>query len=364
MTDGIKRFITCHIPVSACNFKCTYCYIWQIKEDKGRIDKFIAEPEVLASQLTPERLGGYCYFNLCGNGETMLHPQLIDFVYELTGMGHYVDIITNGTVSKKFDELIDKLDENRQSHLFIKFSFHYLELKRKMFMNRFLENVNKVKDSFISYTIEITPHDELIPYIDEIKTFSIEKFGALPHITVARNEATEDIELLSRLTREEYKNIWGQFDSSLFDFKFSLFNKKRCEFCHAGLWSLEIDLATGVYTQCYRGKKLGNLLDDKPINFEAIGICPLPHCFNGHAFLAYGDIPEINETTYAEERDRITENGDHWLKEDCRQFFATKLYENNEPLSDNKKNRAIASSKSFFFRRKIKDKIKKLISGE
>lgn len=357
--EGIKRFITCHVPVSACNFKCMYCYIGQLKENKGKIIDFVKLPAILASKLTIQRLGGVCYFNLCGNGETMLHPQLIDFVYELTGMGHYVDIITNGTLTKKFDELIDRLDDNRQSHLFIKFSFHYLELNRTGLMTQFLENIEKIKRSKISYTIEITPHDELIPYIEEIKEFSITHFGTLPHITVARNEATEDIELLTQKSKEEYKQIWGQFDSTLFDFKLSIFNKKRCEFCYAGLWSLEIDLATGDYNQCYRGKKLGNMLDGEPIKFAAIGKCSLPHCFNGHAFLAYGDIPELDAPTYREERDRVTNDGEHWLKKECQEFFSSKLYDNNDELSDIQKQKIIKKTEQFLFKRKVVERIKR-----
>ena len=362
--NGIKRFITCHVPVSMCNFKCMYCYIGQIKENKGKIIDFVASPKRIAAQLSPEKLGGLCYFNLCGNGETMMHPQLIDLVYELTGMGHYVDIITNGTLSTKFSEIIERFDENRQAHLFIKFSFHYIELNRVHLMDRFLENVRKIQNSSISYTIEITPHDELIPYIDEIKDFSMKHFGALPHITVARNEATEEIELLTKLGREEYKYIWGQFDSELFDFKFDIFNQRRCEFCYAGLWSLEIDLATGDYNQCYRGKKLGNLLEDRTIQFEAIGRCNLPHCFNGHAFLAYGDIPELEAPTYKAERDRITCDGEHWLKEDCRYFFSTKLYDNNEILTDDEKKKILNSTKRYILKRKIKDRIRRVINGE
>lgn len=361
--NGIKRFITCHIPVSACNFKCMYCYIGQIQENKGEIVDFAASPSKIAAKLSPERLGGFCYFNLCGNGETMMHPQLIDFVYELTGMGHYVDIITNGTLTNKFDKLLERLDSDRQSHLFVKFSFHYLELKRTGLVSKFLENVNKIKKSDISYTIELTPHDELISYIDEIKSYSLENFGALPHITVARNEATENIELLTKLSKDDYKKTWEQFDSSLFDFKFEIFDKKRYEFCYAGLWSLEIELSTGDYYQCYRGKKLGNLLNDEPMKFIPIGLCNLPHCFNGHAFLAYGDIPELCTPTYKDERDRVVEDGTHWLKDDCQTFFSTKLYDNNERLTEEEIIKAIKASKRYIFCSKIKERLKRIING-
>ncbi len=221
-------------------------------------------------------------------------------------------------------------------------------------MDQFMENVDKIKKSFISYTIEITPHDELIKYINEIKEFSLKKFGALPHITVARNENTTNIELLTKLSRDNYEKIWGQFESELFDFKFSTFNKRRREFCYAGDWSLKLDLETGEYKQCYRGEVLGNICDEGPLKFRAIGRCPLPHCFNSHAFLALGNIPRLCAPTYSQERDRVMENGDHWLKPDCEHFFSTKLYDSNQEYSYVKKIVCLSKNLGIKIERKVK----------
>ncbi len=339
--DKINKFVTCLIPVHACNFRCQYCYLsHHVNENVygGGIRTFAASPKDIVSYFSIKRMGGPCYFNLCAPGETMMHPQLIDFVGELTMEGHYADIVTNGTLTKKFDDLIESLKESQRKRLFIKFSFHYLELKSKNMMEVFLSNVEKIRKSGISYSIEITPHDDLVPYIDEIKTFSLKNFGALPHITVARNEGTKEIALLTKYSREKYKEIWSTFDSALFDFKFSIFNVKRKEFCYAGLWSLTVNIETGVYSQCYGGDELGNFKDaDTAVHFRPIGKCRQPHCFNGHAFLATGDIPELIAPTYIEERDRITASGEHWFSKEEREFFSTKLANSNGALSNNQK---------------------------
>jgi uncharacterized protein YutD len=356
----IKRFITCNVPSTVCNFKCSYCYIRQLKEDDMSMERFVLPGLELSKLLSKDRLGGICYFNLCANGETLLHPDVIDFVDGLTVQGHYVDIITNGTVGKKFDELLQRLNDVQQRHVFIKFSFHYLELIHTGFIGEFVKNINKIKNSQISYTIEITPHDELIEYIDEIKRFSLKEFGALPHITVARNDTTEDIELLTHYPKKDYGDIWGQFDSPLFDFKFHIFNEKRKEFCYAGDWTLKLDLGTGIYKQCYRGCELGNICKKGKLNFRAIGKCPLPHCFNGHALLALGNIPELSAPTYSSERDRIMENEEHWLKEDCRQFFSTKLFQSNKEYTNSQKAYCMAAN---FFQRAI-NKLKGLTKNE
>lgn len=348
--DKIKRFVTCLVPVHACNFRCQYCYLSHHADKDaygGGIKPFAAKASEIVKFFSLERLGGSCYFNLCAAGETMMHPELIELVSGLTREGHYADIVTNGTLGKKFDELIEKLSPTQRNHLFIKFSFHYLELKKRNMMDEFVSNVNKVKNAGISYTIEITPHDELVPYIDEIKEFTLREFGALPHVTVARDEGTDDILLLTQYSRDKYRKIWSQFDSEMFNFKLSIFNKNRtCDFCYAGLWSVAVDLESGLYRQCYGGDVLGSFKDlNKPINFRAIGRCRQPHCFNGHAFLACGDIPELETPYYYQERDRETESGEHWFTPEVKAFFSTKLCESNKEYSDVEKKKAMHRNK-------------------
>lgn len=335
--DMIKRFITCYVPVHACNFRCSYCYLSHHKNIDaygGGIKPLVMEPEKIAKSLSVERLGGVCYFNLCAAGETMLHKEIVPLVQALTRQGHYVDIVTNGTISGSIDKLIETCSDEQKDHIFIKFSLHYLQLLEKSLIATFVSNVNKIRNFGISYSIEVTPHDELVPYIDELKSFSMKEFGALPHITVARNEGTSKIDLLTKYSKEEYSDIWSTFDSKLFDFKLSVFNQRREEFCYAGSWSLAVNLEDGNYSQCYIGSRLGNIKEmDKPINFRPIGKCREPHCFNAHAFLAFGNIPEIQTPTYLEERDRVCEDGSHWVSEKMGDFFKTKTYQTNKKLT-------------------------------
>lgn len=360
--DKIKKFITCHVPVYACNFRCTYCYVGQHQGAyRGGIKPFVTSVENIKNFFSMERLGGSCYFNLCATGETMMHPEIVNLAVELAKEGHYVDIITNGTLSKKIDELISKLPENYKSHVFIKFSFHYLELIRTGKMEEYLNNVKKIKNNNISFTVEMTPSDDLVPYIDEIKEFSIKHFGTLPHVTVARNEDTEDIALLTNYDRDTYKKIWSAFDSELFDFKFNIFNQPRNEFCYAGLWSLYVNLANGDYNQCYCGDLLGNITEtNRPINLRPIGKCRMPHCFNGHAFLTYGDIPEMDTPTYAQVRDRVDGQGNHWLREDTNSFFSSKLKDSNEIYTEKMMKKQFCINKIFRVTNKVKCGIKRI----
>ena len=186
-----------------------------------------------------------------------------------------------------------------------------------------------------SFTLEVTPSDELIPYIGELKELTLAKVGALPHITVARNESKSDYPLLTSLSRDEYKKVWGQFDSKLFEFKMSIFGKKRKEYCFAGNWSFTLNLITGVMKQCYCTNFFANIFKnpDKKLNFVNIGrACKAPHCHNGHAFLTIGSIPELETPYFVELRNRVCLDGSEWLNPECKALFSSKMMESNEQI--------------------------------
>ena len=118
MPDKMKRLINCIIPVSACNFKCHYCYIGQTDGFKGTVETLPYSLEYIAYALRPGRVGEHCHIGICGAGETLLAPYLFDFLRLLTEQGHYCSIVTNGSLSKRFDELYN-LPVELRSHVFI-----------------------------------------------------------------------------------------------------------------------------------------------------------------------------------------------------------------------------------------------------
>lgn len=330
--DGKKmvKFINCHVPYTYCNFRCSYCYIGQVRDFKHKANYFHS-PKFIRASLSKKRLGGVVFINFCAAGETLLCKDLIPIIDELVKEGHYISIVTNGTITTAFDELL--ASGINLGHVFIKFSFHYLELKRLNLIDVFTGNVKKMRAAGASVTIEITPSDELIPYIDEIKSFSLEAFGAYPHITVARNDTTNDVKILSKLSFEEYKDVWSTFDSALFEFKMAQVYKKRLEYCRAGELSLQLNLETGDLLKCMGNPYLDNVYDDicKDINFEAVGHnCKLPYCWNCHAYLTLGVIDDFQAPTYYDVRDRKTTNGEHWVSGEMEEIFKQKLYENNK----------------------------------
>ena len=354
----MKRFIECYIPITSCNFKCHYCYISQLNKFKNIPPKFKYDNEYIVKAFSKERLGGECILNLCAGGETLLVPRIVELIRLFLENGHYVNVVTNGSLSARFDEII-KFPEELLKRLFFKFSFHYFELKRLNKMEEYFNNIKKIRSAGCSYTVELTPNDEAIPYIDDIIKTTKENVGAPCQVTIARKDFDPEIGILSKYSLEEYKKIWSKFNSELFDFKIPFYYVKRKEFCYAGEWSFWVNIGTGEMKQCYANYTLGNIFENinKPLRFLPVGHnCEMPHCYNAHSFLAFGDIPELNTPTYATLRNRKCDDGTEWLTPTYKKVFSQKLVDSNKVYTIEEQK--IIDRKNKYL--KIKNKIRKL----
>lgn len=336
--EKIVRLIECYVPIYACNFRCEYCYI---KQNEGRrfeqkIDKFPFSPEIIAYALRKERLGGTCLINLCAGGETLLSEESVELARLLLEEGHYVMIVSNGTPTKRIKELCEFPDELK-CRLWVRFSLHYLELKKSGLVENFFNNVNAIKQAGASIAIEMVASDAYIPCIDEIKDVCMEQIGAYPEISIARSE--KDFSTLTELSQEEYERIWKSFKSPSFDFKLNTVGVKRREFCYAGEWTATLDLGTGNISKCYSEPFQNILIDtESPIRFEAMGNnCPLPYCHNSHIWLSLGNIPEVDLPNFAQIRNRICLDGTEWLTPEMKEFIECKFIDTHRPYSNSKK---------------------------
>lgn len=331
MQELIKRFIDCNVPTQVCNLKCPYCYVGQVGDFSGKIRPIEYTPAEVRTALSKKRMGGIIFINFCGTGETLLGDDILPIIHEVLKEGHYVQIVTNGTISKRFDELIG-WDEELLSRLLIKFSYHYSEFVRLNLLDVFFDNVTRVRKAGCSVSVEITPCDEMVPYIDEMKEECLKRTGASPHVTVARNNTSSKLKMLTEYSENDYSNIWGKFDSELFDLKMKLYGEKRNEYCYGGEWTFYLNLSNGDLRQCYKGEIIDNIFVDitRPICFKPIGRgCQESYCYNGHAWMTLGCIPGIDIPTYADVRNRIADDGSEWLTKRARAFFSHKLEENN-----------------------------------
>ncbi|WP_300712059.1 radical SAM protein [uncultured Brachyspira sp.] len=328
----IKRYIECHIPVTTCNLRCEYCYITQTNRWSDALPNFKYSPQYVRKALSKERMGGVCLLNMCADGETLMHEYVIELIKEVLEEGHYVFVVTNGTVNKRFDEILQKIDKSLLYRLVFKFSFHYKELLRVNKIKDYFSNVKKMKDAGCSFTVELTPYDEIIKDIENIKNIVRENVGNICHVTIARSDDKYGIPILTNLSRDEYKKTWEVFDSNLFNFKIGIFGKRIDEYCYAGVYSLFVNIGTGETRQCYASNYHQNIFEDinKPISFKPIGEkCLLPHCFNAHAFITLGDVPKIDAPFYADVRNRVCADGSEWLNPYIKEIFSHKLNESH-----------------------------------
>ena len=338
MKTEISKLVVITVPITACNLHCHYCCISISDGWKADAIKIKQSPQFIRKALSKERLGGVSLVNITGWGETLLPPTMPEIIKELLEEGHYMEVVTNGTLSNRFDE-IAKISSELLSHLEFKFSFHYQELTRLGKLDEFFENVKKMHESGCSFTLELMPNDELIPSIDSIKALCLEKVGAFCHLTVGRDDK-DGRSLLTSMSREEYVETWGTFGSKMFEYKMDIYNVKRREFCYAGMWTIYVNLSTGDAAQCYGIKPNQNIYKDlnKPIIFRPVGHgCKEPFCYNGHAFLTMGVIPELQSPTYADIRNRTTIDGDEWFSKEAKEAFSYKLYDSNQELSKTQK---------------------------
>lgn len=347
MKDANKKLLLFSIPMSICNFRCHYCYLAQRPESyQGVQPEMKYTPEQVAKALSVERVGGTAYMNFCADGETLLVKDIDLYIKALVSLGHYAEIVTNLTIAPMLDRIL-QWEPELLKRVEFKCSFHYLELKKKNLLSVFAEHVHRIWRAGASANIEITPSDELIPYIPEVKRFSMEQFGALPHLTIARDDRTHSIDYLTKLPQPEYCAAWSQFDSSFWEYKRTIFGKKQTDFCYAGAWSLYIDLTTGMAMPCYGGNSLGDVFahPERPLPEAAIGRCPFAHCYNGHMFLTLGLIPGATDVGYGDIRSRVKQDGTEWLQPEMKAFLNTKLQDSNRTYSDGEKRWVLAKNR-------------------
>ena len=327
----IKRLVLGLIPNQRCNLKCTYCYISQVNawEEPAPLQY---TPEHIAKCLSKERLGGTALINLTGNGETMLQPDLVPLIAALLREGHYVEVVTNGTVTRRIDQVL-ALPGDLLGRLFFKVSFHYKELVRTHRLDGFFENVRHIHRRGASFTLELMAYDGIEEDIEEIRAVCLKNVGAVCHATIGRNDARKDKALLSSHSTDEFRRIWAALESPMTQFKLDVLGVKRREFCYAGAWSLFVNMYTGESQPCYGQPYSQNIFKDpsQPIRFIPVGhTCTQPYCTNAHAHLCWGIIPELDTPRYSDMRNRTMANGEAWLTEECKAFFDSRLDESND----------------------------------
>ena len=334
--DGPKAFIECLIPVTACNLRCSYCYVIQENRRGAKVPKLPYSIERIKESLTRERFGGTCFFNLCGAGETLIPRYTIDIAKALLENGHFINITTNGTLTNRFDQILEEFSSDELERMSCSFSFHYLELVRIKKLDAFFANVRKMRDAGTSVLVQLNLCDEYLPHLDEIKRLCMQEVGAYPQVAATREEEhfpATNVRLLTELSREEYERIGNEFDSPLFRTTMKNFGVKRREFCYNGDWAYVLNFGSGRLHRCYNSALVQDIFKNpaKPIMKCAVGhCCNALFCYNSTHFMSIGTIPESDTPPYVDLRDRPEAS---WYNDRMKAFLSHKLSENNRPYN-------------------------------
>ncbi|MDD5999622.1 MAG: radical SAM protein [Lachnospiraceae bacterium] len=335
----IKKFINATVHTQGCNLKCDYCYLAQHMYSNNKSRLALRNPvEYVLKAFSPERMGGICYITLVGDGETLLPDDIEDFIVGLVKQGHYLTIITNGTLVEKIIHIIERLKEiNLQNHIYFSLSLHFLEIVRLGLKDRFTQCVNFLKEENISVGITLVLANSYIPVIEEIKIYC-DELGIVPSVNLAINEHEDgEVEHIVEVSDEEYremeKRLTGQKSVTS---KLNNFYTKETGFCYAGVWSIILDITTGECGQCVNNSDhVFNFYDniEKPLELLPVGNrCKAAYCICGFRD-AWHLVPEKEFIT---EKETISPS-DRFLSEETRRRFRTDLAKSNEEYSDTMK---------------------------
>lgn len=331
--EKIKKFIECLLPVTACNMKCSYCYVMQENRRAMKVPELRYDLDTIQYALRKDRFGGVCYFSICGAGETLIPQYVPELIARILENGHYVNVTSNGTLTKRYKELLDRCTDEMCGRLHFAFSLHWIELKRMHMIQRFFENVRMVRSAGCSIVIQMNMCDEYMPYIEEIKACCMKEVGALPQIAVTRREDGFPVRKVSLYTdgsEEAYIAAGREFKSPLFEYTLKNFRIKRKEFCYAGAWSYQLNLMNGLLKRCYCSCVVQNIFKDtkKPLFELAVGTaCNSLYCNNSSHFMSQGIIPELDGPSYAELRNRPEAK---WYTDEMTEVLSGKLADTNQ----------------------------------
>lgn len=330
----MRRFLECLIPLTSCNLCCSYCYVIQEGRRKNEGAGFLYSPQHIGQALSQKRLGGVSLISMTASGETFIAKELSEISAEILKQGHFINITTNGTLTKRIEHFLQATDDYHD-HIHISFSLHYVELLKNNLVDVFFDNVCRVKSSGCSILLQINLSDEYLPYWEEIKRISLERVGAYPQVALTRLEKNGQYDIISKqLTAEEYFQKGEEMDSPLFRYTYKNFNVKRKEYCYAGYWSAKLNLATGEMTGCYGLGVHQNIFEDlsRPIKWRPIGHhCNHRYCINSSHFMSQGIIPDLMpQPSYGELRNR-EEAG--WYSSVMKDFLYRQFEDTNRCLS-------------------------------
>lgn len=335
----IQKYINVDLSGCGCNLKCSYCYLRQRDYCFDVDHELKYSIDTIKKACSIERIGGVALFAIVGDGETLMPDYIIDLIFAIIDEGHYVTVLTNGTISKKIQDIVNRLEvENKKDKFCFQFSLHYFELVKANLLDKFFDNIHYTQEHGISFVVKTVLGEEFnAENAKEFIELTKEKIGGVPQVSIARNDSSMEKNICTNLTDEEYFAMGDLFESELFELDKSELQVRREEFCYAGLWVFFVNFTTGICTECLGNRDNSfNFFEnlDKPLTLYPVGRrCKMKYCQCCN-FQAWGLIPERTVPTNKDIYDR---EGTKWLTDSFIEVFSTKLFETNKVFSEKEK---------------------------
>ncbi|MEW6378196.1 MAG: radical SAM protein [bacterium] len=322
---GPSKIVWAGIPGSICNLDCAYCYVGSHKGKKG---EFAYPVDHMIRCFEPARFGGPIFFGAASSGETLLWEGIIDFTHGMLSHGHVVSYTTNMTLTPVIRKFCD-FPPDLRSRLELDASLHYLELKQKKALDIYFDNLRMLKSAGISIALFLCISDAYLPYLREISERCREEIGLLPVAGMTRRYDKQGAITSGSYSPEKDALVKETCDFRQWELQKRIYGQKRTEICHAGEYSINVDLGSGSYSKCWgnsgwpgwwwkwlspfqvydqamrklrngQGWATGNIFADpeSPIRFEPIGTCPFRDCVCA-SYLCWGLIPELAVDTHS-----------------------------------------------------------------
>jgi len=318
-----NKVVWCGTPGSLCNLNCSYCYTGDRKVKKGETNYSVKH---MLKCFEPKRFGGPIFFGGAAAGETLLWDGIFEFTKGMLSHGHIVSYTTNMTLTSAIKKFCD-LPARLRSGLELDASLHYLELKRKKLLDTYFENLRMLRSAGISIAMFLCISDVYIPYLREINELCKKEIGLLPIAGMVRSYEQNGGKTACEYSADIDKLVKETCDDRQWELQKRIYGQKRAEFCHAGEYSINMNLENGNYTKCWgrswaasrikslkglpfvgkvvnrifkeRSQVMGNIFEDpnKPIKFGAIGKCPFYDCVCA-SYQCWGLIPELDVKTH------------------------------------------------------------------
>ncbi len=342
--ENIAKMINGRIHTAGCTLSCDYCCLAQVEHKNDRETYALKYPlETVLKACSKERLGGTAFIQIIGDGETLLPKDAVPLIHGLLKEGHFVQVITNGTLGDRIRELVEKAEKDKlKDHLLISFSLHFLELEKRNLLESYAENVNYVKEQGVSFRVSIVCGDGYLEAADRIHKFCREKLEGITLNVGSTKEFDKTgncTGIYSKYSKEVYyEKVRESFSSHNFEYISDLEEMDNHKFCYAGKWYFQLDFTTGMYSQCLMNEGFShNFFEhlEEELETEPVGTgCRASFCWCGWA-KKLNLIP--GECGYVEPEQFASEPENRFIAKDVFNAGFANLAETNRQYSEEEK---------------------------